>query len=318
MKIAILDKATLGEALEYDLVDALGQVERYENTSKDQLIDRLQGVTVAISNKCVYSKEVIEAAKDLKLICSTGTGYNTVDLETARNRGVGVTNVKDYCTDSVAQHTIAMVLHLRHQLGYYRDYTSSGEYVEDHKYKHYSRPFHELPGATWGIIGMGNIGKKVASLAQILGCHIQYHSTSGKNLSQAYKHVTLDELLASSDIITIHAPLNDQTHHLIGKDNVHLLSPKTILVNVGRGAIIDAEALVEHVKERGIGGLGLDVLEVEPMEASSPIKEIMDQDRVLLTPHVAWASVEARQRVICEVAYNIKSFLEGGKRNRVD
>lgn len=318
MRIAVLDCQSMGQGLEFSALEAIGEVIYYDYTEPSQVIERLEGVDVAVSNKIVYNQSVIESSPDLKLICMTGTGYNNIDLDAARQVGIGVCNVKDYCTESVAQHTFAMTLHLLNNLSYYQDYVDNGHYIEDADFKHYEVTYRELNALRWGIIGLGNIGRRVASLAEAFGCEIVYYSTSGKNKNQTYQQVTLETLFATSDIITIHAPLNESTLDLIDAAAINRMKKEVILVNVGRGGIINESDVCEAVLKDKIGGLGIDVFKEEPMTRTSPYRTVFRNKNVIITPHVAWASVEARQRVVEEVALNISAFLKGEKRNRVE
>lgn len=318
MKIAVLDIKSIGEGLDYSPLYEAGEVTLFDYTDQTQVLEHLKGVDVAVSNKVIYTKEIIKALPDLKLICMTGTGYNHIDVAAAKSSGVGVCNVIDYCTESVAQHTMAMVLHLVHQLSYYKNYVSEGRYIDDEDFTHYEVKFRELGAMRWGIVGMGNIGRRVAELANAFGCDVVYYSTSGRNNDQSYQQVDLDELIESCDIITVHSPMNERTSNLVDAKILDRMKRDVILVNAGRGGIINERDVVDAVLKGGIGGLGIDVLTKEPMSADSPYMEVRNHNNVLITPHVAWAAVEARQRVIHEVLENITTFVSGKRRNRVE
>lgn len=327
MKIVLLDAKSLGEGLDFSNFHSLGEFVVFDHTELDELVTRIKDCEVIITNKVHLQKVHLKHAENLKLICMTGTGTNHFDSVYAKEAGIKICNVKSYCTDSVAQHTFAMVLFLLEHLGEYQRYTSSGAYIEDTQFTHYKMRFHELAHKKWGIIGYGEIGKAVARLAKAFGCDTQYYSTSGANLNgdshyvDQYSdchHVELDELLLTSDVVSIHAPLNEKTLNLLDERRLRLMKPEAILVNVGRGGIINEKDLVKVVKAGLLGGVGLDVIEKEPMAETSPLLEILDESRVLITPHVAWASIEARQRVVTEVYYNIKDFYKGEPRNIVE
>lgn len=318
MRIAVLDVKSIGEGLDYSPLYRLGDVEMYDYTSREDVVDRLKDIEVTVSNKIIYDESILSQLPKLKLICMTGTGYNHIDVNAAAEHGIGVTNVVDYCTDSVAQHTLAMVFHLLNNIGYYMQYVQSGLYIGDEDFTHFEKTYREVSKLQWGIVGMGNIGRRVAEIAQSFGASVVYYSTSGKNVSQAYKHLALDELLSSCDIITIHAPLNDSTRGLFGYEQFRQMKKDAVIVNVGRGGIIDEHCIEKVLNENLVTGIGLDVLTSEPMTADSPLRNLVKDSRLLITPHVAWASLEARQRVITEVADNIDAFVKGVKRNRVE
>jgi len=206
---------------------------------------------------------------------------------------------------------------LYEKLRYYDTYVKSGQYIKSDNFSHFKVRFHELAGKTWGIIGLGEIGRGVANIAKAFGCEVIYYSTSGKNNNSDYKRVDLDTLLSESDIVSIHAPLNDMTRGLIGESQLRMMKKDAILLNLGRGPIIDEQALTKALKENWIGGAGLDVLSAEPMSASNPLIEIQDSTKLIITPHIAWATVEARRKVVDEVYKNIEAFLKGEERNIV-
>lgn len=317
MNIAILDANTLGSDLDLSLFDDLGQVTVYGFTGPEQVIERLQDVDVVIANKVQLNESNLSHAPRVKLICLTATGTNNVDKSYTNPKGIVVSNVVGYSTDSVAQHTFAMLFYLLEKLAYYDHYVKSGTYAEDTLFTHFGKVFHELSGKTWGILGMGNIGRKVASIAESFGCDVIYYSTSGQNTQQPYKQVQLDTLLAEADIISIHAPLNDSTDHLLDYEALNLVKPSAILLNLGRGRIVNEEDLAQALNDGLLAGAALDVLEHEPMNKDNPLLKIQDSTKLLITPHIAWASVEARNRVIHEVKENIVAFSKGKPRNQV-
>ena len=318
MKIVLLDQKSLGEKLHFEELESVGSVTFYDYTNQEQIIERCAEAEVVITNKGHFDKKTIEALSHLKLICMTGTGYDHIDISAARSKGVGVCNVLDYCSNSVAQHTMALVLQLVNQMNYYRDYVKKGKYIEDDAFTHYEVQINEIAQMTWGIVGMGSIGRKVAQIAEVIGAKVIYYSTSGKNQQDAYEKVGFDDLLMQSDIITIHAPLNDQTRNLFDETAFMKMKKSAVLVNVGRGDIVNEEALVKALNGHQIAGVALDVLREEPMSKASKLIPLLEDSRLMITPHVAWASITARQKVIDEVVHNIKEFKKGNKHHRVD
>lgn len=308
MKIVFLDTKTLGNDISLDKFETLGEVIKYETTNPRETLQRVQDCDVVVTNKVVLSKEVIEKS-NFKLICITATGTNNVDLEAASKANVEVKNVTDYSTSSVAQLTITLVLELIQKISYYKEYVDSLQWSRSNLFTHIDKPFFELKNKKWGIIGLGNIGKEVAKIASAFGSEVNYYSTSGKNLNTDYNNVSLEELLKTSDVISIHSPLNDATYNLLNKTNLSLLKEDAILVNVGRGGIINESDLSVKLDSDKSLYCGLDVVEKEPIEESNPLLKIKNKDRLILTPHVAWASVEARTTLMNKVFDNIKSFV---------
>lgn len=317
MKIAILDAATLGSDIDISIFQDFGYLEVYQTTSRDQVIDRIKDKNIVITNKVVIDKDVIDGAPNLKLICVAATGYNNVDIDYAKEKGIAVTNVAGYSTDSVVQHTFAMLFYVWESLSYYDNYVKSGEYANSPIFTHLGRPFREIKGKTWGIIGLGTIGKAVARVAKAFGCNVIYYSTSGQNTDPEFERRDLDSLLSTSDIVSIHAPLNPKTKNLITYDKIKLMKRDATLLNLGRGGIVNEADLAKALDEGLIMAACLDVLEREPIEAENPLLKIKNKDRLFITPHIAWTSVEARQKLIDEIYQNIKAFLQGKKRNRV-
>ncbi|WP_424688703.1 MAG: D-2-hydroxyacid dehydrogenase [Halarcobacter ebronensis] len=308
MKIVFLDTKTLGNDISLDKFETLGEVIKYETTNPRETLQRVQDCDVVVTNKVVLSKEVIEKS-NFKLICITATGTNNVDLEAASKANVEVKNVTDYSTSSVAQLTITLVLELIQKISYYKEYVESLQWSKSNLFTHIDKPFFELKNKKWGIIGLGNIGKEVAKIATAFGSEVNYYSTSGKNLNTDYNNVSLEELLTTSDVITIHSPLNDATYNLLNKTNLNMLKEDAILVNVGRGGIINESDLSEKIDSDKSLYCGLDVVEKEPIEENNPLLKIKNKDRLILTPHVAWASIEARTTLMNKVFDNIKSFV---------
>jgi len=304
MKIVILDALTFGDA-NLSVFKSLGEVEVYESTSPEQTLLRITNATVIVTNKVVIDAELMSAATNLKLICIAATGTNNIDLEAAASRGIEVKNVAGYSTNSVVQHTFSMLFYLLGHSRYYDEYVKDGSYTKSPIFTHLPKPFFELKGKKWGIIGLGTIGRGVATVASAFGAKVCYHSTSGKNLTRDYLHVDLQTLLETCDVISIHAPLNEQTKNLLSYKELSLCKDGSVIVNVGRGGIIDEDAVAKIVDERELY-FGLDVLEREPMRENHPLLSVKNGERLFITPHIAWASNEAREKLIELVAQNIR------------
>ncbi len=317
MKIVILDAMTLGRDIDLKQFEQIGEVDCYDTSTVEEAKVRLAGADIAIVNKVLMTEETLADAGNLKMIALTATGYNNVDLEYVKKRGIRVANVGGYSTESVVQHTFALMFYVMEKLSYYDSYVKSGEYAKSPVFTHFDKIFMELSGKTWGIIGLGEIGRGVAKVAQAFGCRVIYYSTSGKNNNADYEKVTFDEILAQSDILSIHAPLNAATKNLMNYDAFKKMKKTAILVNVGRGPIINEEDLKRALEEELIGGAGLDVVCKEPIAAENPLNEVKDSSRLIITPHIAWATFEARSRLMKEVYRNIQSFLAGEERNVV-
>lgn len=316
MKICVLDALTLGSDISLEPIEQLGEVKIYPLTKPDQLLERLIGIDVIVTNKVELREEVLSQLPDLKLIALTATGFNNVDIEYAKKVGIGVANVGGYSTKSVAQHTFAILFQLLEQLSFHDTYIKDKCYMKEKTFKYIGRPFYEINGKRWGIIGMGAIGKDVAKIAEAFGCEVVYYSTSGKNNSVDYERLSFEELLKSSDIISIHAPLNEQTKNLITYKEMRYMKSSAILLNLGRGMIVDEIDLAKALNEQLIRGAALDVLAKEPIDQHHPFYQV-DASKWLVTPHIGWASVEARTRLIKEVANNIEKFRLGIIHNRI-
>lgn len=316
-KIVILDGQTLGE-LDFNALKEFGDVVYYDTTKADEVVERIKDANIILTNKVVLNEDNLKEAKNLELICETATGFNNIDIVYAKNNNIAVTNVAGYSTNTVAQHTFATVLSLYDKLSYYDNFVKSGEYSNSGLFTNVSVPFYELEGKTWGIIGLGAIGRRVAKIAEAFGVNVIYYSTSGKNSNSDYKRVAFDELLKTSDIISIHAPLNNNTQGLINYDALNKMKKTSILVNMGRGPIVVEKDLARAIDEELIAGAALDVFEVEPIASDNSLVLAKNNDRLVLTPHIAWASVEARNRLFKEVINNIKAFYNGEIRGRVE
>jgi len=303
MKIVFLDALTLGD-VDFEKFKSLGDVKIYQTTDKSEVIERVKDADIIVTNKVVIDKDVMDKANNLKFIQIAATGMNNVDLEYARRKNILVKNVAGYSTNSVVQHTFALVLSLLNKICYFDKYVRE-KYPDSKIFTHIQNWF-EIKGKRWGIIGLGEIGRNVAKLAKSFGAEVVYYSTSGKNNSNEFKRVGLDELLKTSQIITIHAPLNENTKNLLNYEKLSLIKDKSILVNVGRGGIINEEDLAKILEQKDIFA-GLDVFEKEPIDANNPLLKF--KEKTILTPHVAWTSIEAREKLMEGIYQNIKDFL---------
>ena len=319
MKLVILERDTYGNDIDFDALEALvDEVVAYPVTAQEDVARRVQDADFVLVNKLLMQKSSLSGAKNLKLLLEGATGYNNIDLDYVRSRGLGAANVAGYSVQIVPQHTFALYLSLSEHIAHFDHYVKSGAYSRSGVFSHFMPGFTELEGKTWGIVGLGNIGKRVARIAEAFGCRVIYYSTSGRNNNPDYAQVDFDTLLKESDVVSIHAPLNTDTKGLFNAAAFAKMKPSVVLINVGRGPIVDEPALVDALNNGQIAGAGLDVMETEPLPADSPLFNVKDPDKLLMTPHMAWASVEARQRLVNEVALNLKAFLRGERRNRVD
>ena len=307
MRIVFLDVKTIGEDIDLSGFEQLGEVIKFDFTRDDQVADRIKDADVVVLNKVQINRKTLGNPDNLKLICVTATGTNNLDKELLDEKGIAWRNVAGYSTESVAQHTFSLLFYLVEHLPYYDIYVKSGDYAGDELFTHFSKTFHEISGKTWGIIGLGNIGRRVADIAKLFGCKVIYHSTSGNNHNPDYTEVSLDELLSSSDIVSVHAPLNEQTEGLMNYDNFCKMKPTSIFLNLGRGPIVVEKDLRRALDEGIIGAAGLDVLSVEPMSQDSPFLN-NPPENLFITPHIAWASVEARTKLMKIIEGQIKEF----------
>ena len=315
MKITVLDAVTFGADIDLSLFAALGELRIIQMTQPHEIAANCAGADVIILNKIKINPTTLPDFGTVKLVCVAATGVDNIDVEHCRKHGVAVCNVRGYSTESVAQVTVAMALSLVCHLPAYNDYVASGKYSASGFHNHLEPYFHELNGMTWGIIGYGNIAKRVAVIAEALGCRVAVYS---RTPAPDRENMEIDELCRRADILSIHVPLNDGTHHLIDRRRIGLMKPSAIVINVARGAVTDEQALSDAIVEQRIGGVGVDVFAPEPMPADHPFAAIADRENVCLTPHMAWGAHEARVRCMREIAENIKSFASGGTRNRVD
>lgn len=310
MKIVFLDANTIGEDIDLSGYDKLGEVVKYGFSTPAEARERTKDADVIVLNKVPVNEESIGEAEHLKLVCVTATGTNNLDKDYLAKRGIEWRNVAGYSTETVAQHTFAMLFYLLEKLPYYDNYVKSERYVGDTTFTHFSNVFHELSGKTWGIIGLGTIGRRVADIAGMFGCRVIYYSTSGKNNQPGYERVDFDTLLKESDIVSVHAPLDENTKDLMDAAAFAKMKQTAIFLNVGRGPIVVEQDLAQALKNQTIAAAGLDVLTVEPMSPDNPLREIKDSERLIITPHIAWASIEARTRLMKIIEGQIKEFFD--------
>lgn len=308
MKIIFLDAKTIGDDIDLTGYERFGEVVKYGFSTAEEARERTKGADVIVVNKLPVNEETIGEAKNLKLVCVTATGTNNLDKEYLKWRKIAWRNVAGYSTETVAQHTFALLFYLMEKLPYYDDYVKSEKYVGDTTFTHFANVFHELSGMTWGIIGLGNIGRRVADLAKLFGCRVIYYSTSGKNSQPGYERVTFDMLLKESDIISVHAPLNEDTEGLINREAFEKMKRTAIFLNLGRGPIVVEKDLADALLADMIAAAGLDVLSKEPMSADNPLLGIKDSERLVITPHIAWASIEARTRLMKTIEGQIQEY----------
>ena len=305
MKIAFLDAATMGD-VSFDPIASLGDFVAYECSTPEEARERVKELDIVIVNKVLVDKELIDAAENLKLICVSATGVNNIDVDYAASKGIPVRNVAGYSTDSVAQSTFMHILSLVGGSPYFDNSVKSGAYSRSGMFTDPHWNWRELAGKTIGIIGLGYIGRKVAMIAEAFGMDVCYFSTSGTGHCKDYPCLSLEELLIKSDVVSIHAPLNERTNGLIGSKELSLMKPSAILVNMGRGAIVDEAALACAIDDGVIAGAGMDVFVLEPIPENHPYLLMHHPERMSLAPHVAWGSVEARTRLVSMIADNIK------------
>ena len=308
MKIVFLDANSIGSDIDLSYFSKLGEVVRYGYTDECDMPQRIMDADVIIVNKMEVNAETVGEAPKLKLVCVTATGTNNLDKEFLDARSIAWRNVAGYSTENVAQHTFALLFSLLEKMSYYDAYVKSGRYENDRMFTHFSNVFHELCGSTWGIIGLGNIGRRVADIAKAFGCRVIYYSTSGKHEEEGYERVDLDMLLKTSDIVSVHAPLNENTLDLMDKEAFAKMKNSAIFINVGRGPIVVEEDLADALEKGEIAAAGLDVLRQEPMASDNPLGRIKDSTKLIITPHIAWASIEARTRLMKIIWGQIREF----------
>lgn len=317
MKLVFMETDTLGSDVDLSLFDEYGEVIKYNKSNPAENADRIKDADIVIVNKIAVNEALLSKAKNVKLVCLTATGTNNVDFHYTNGHQITVTNVKSYSTKSVIQHTFALFFYIYEKLNFYDQFVKTGEYSRRDIFSCFDYKFNELDGKIWGIIGLGEIGRGVADVAKAFGCNVIYYSTSGNNSNQAYTRVDFDTLLSTADIISIHAPLNSTTQNLMNKEAFGKMKSSAILLNLGRGPIINEEDLANALENGEIAGAGLDVICMEPMLPNNPLLRIQDSNKLIITPHIAWATVEARTRCVKEVYENIKAFLHEEERNVV-
>lgn len=317
MKILMLEAMTYGEDISLEQFNKLGELIAYPTSTAAEAYERMtkHNPDIVIVNKTPMTSELIGAAPNLKMIAEAATGYNNVDINYAGECGIRVANVAGYSTASVIQHTFALLFYLYEKLRFYDDFVKNGDYTKWPCFSYFGNVFHELSGKVWGIVGLGNIGRGVAKIAEDFGCKVIYYSASGNTYDVAYERYELDEFLAMSDIVSIHAPLNEYTDNLFNYDTIQKMKRSAVLLNLGRGPIVNDKDLARALKENVICAAGLDVVSSEPIEADNPLMEIKDSERLVITPHIAWGTQESRARCMDEVYENIKAFLDGRDRN---
>ncbi|MCI9338076.1 MAG: D-2-hydroxyacid dehydrogenase [Lachnospiraceae bacterium] len=319
MKIVILERNSVGTDVSVDCISELGDVTIYDNTvTIDEIRERVKDADIIIANKSPLREETLRDAPNVKLICEFATGFDNCDLDYCSYRGIKVTNVRDYCTAMVAQHTFTLALALSQKLFHYDAYVKSGAYSAQDRFSNFDLPFQELEGKTWGIVGMGNIGRRVAKIAEAFGCRVVFHSITGKSTCAEYPRLDKDTLLAESDFLSLHCPLSDLSRNFIDRAALLKMKKTAVLINVARGPVVNNADLCRALEEDRIAAAGLDVVEKEPLAPDNPLSGFKDSSRLIITPHLAWASVEARRRCVEEAYRNIAAFLQGEDRNVVN
>lgn len=308
VNITFLDTKTIGEIPNLNCLDKFGNYKKYNLTKPDEISDRIKGQEVIITNKVVINADIMDASPDLKLICIAATGMNNVDLDHAKKKGIVVKNVSGYSTESVAQSTFALLLHLVNKIAYYDNYVKSGKYIESDIFCHLDEPFFELSGKIMGVVGMGNIGKRVSDIATGFGMKVIYFSTSGKNKVDKYRQVDLQTLMKNADVVSVHCPLNEKTNNLIALKELEQMKSQGIILNMARGGIVNEQDLAVVLNQEKIGGAGIDVFTKEPISTDNPLLRV--KKNIVLMPHVAWGTVESRIRLMDLIYKNIEDFIE--------
>lgn len=309
MKLVFLDTKTIGEDIDLSAYDALGEVVKYGFSTLEEIPERVKDADVLIVNKIAINEQTIGTAKNLKLVCVTATGTNNLDKEYLKKRGIAWRNVAGYSTESVTQHTFALLFYLLEKIRYYDDYVKDEKYINDTVFTHFAEHFNEVNGKTWGIIGLGTIGRRVADIAKAFGARVIYYSASGSPAQEGYEQVDFETLLATSDIVSVHAPLNEYTKDLMDREAFAKMKKTAIFLNLGRGPIVVEQDLYEALETGEIAAAGLDVLCEEPMSETNPLAKVKDSKKLIITPHIAWASVEARNRLMQIIVEQIREFL---------
>lgn len=319
MRIVVADTDSIGSDMDYSIYDELGEVVYYEDkVTEENAKERLKGAQILMINKSQITDKLLDDAPDLELICEFATGFDNANIPACDRHGVKVANVVNYSTASVAQHTFAMLFYLMENLRHYDEFVKRGDYAAQSHFCCLDIPFEELDGKTYGIVGMGNIGRKVAQIATAYGAKVIFYASSGSSDCTDYEQVSFDELLRRSDVISLHCPLSDRTRNLFNKDAFDKMKKNAILINVARGAVVSEQDLFDALDQGKIKAAGLDVLSPEPMAKDSPLLKIQDSGKLIVTPHLAWASTEARTRCLMEVKKNAQAWINGTPRNLVN
>ncbi|WP_252254799.1 D-2-hydroxyacid dehydrogenase [Clostridium sp. ZBS12] len=316
-QIVVLDGRTLGN-VDFSKLNEFGNVTYYDLTSSNEVEERIKNANIVLTNKVVLNENNLKNAKNLELICEMATGFNNIDVKYAKENNIAVTNVAGYSTNTVAQHTFAMALNLYDKIAYFDNYVKSKEYSRSNVFTNVDEVYKDINEKVWGIVGLGAIGKRVAKIAEAFGCKVIYYSTSGKNSNSEYDRVSFEELLEKADVISIHAPLNENTKSLMNYKAFKKMKKDSILINMGRGPIVVDEDLAKAIDENLIGGAGLDVFEIEPIPENNPLLSIKNKEKLVLSPHIAWASEEARNRLFNDLLENIRVYNKGEMKNRVE
>lgn len=315
MRLTVLDAETLGADVSMDVFAPLGELTVYANTAPHEVAEHIGNANVVLLNKIRLDESVLRQAPCLQLICVAATGFDNIDVAYCRKRGIAVCNVVGYSTQSVAQVTVAMALSLVTHLSEYRHFVSSGAYTESGAFNCVEPAFHEIAGKTWGIVGYGNIGRQVGTVARALGCRVIVYKRTPVEDAEC---VDFETVCRTSDILSVHTPLNEGTRGLLDAAHIAMLKPNAVVINVARGAVCDEGALAEAVLAGRIGALGVDVYTKEPFPADHPYQKILRLPNVCLTPHMAWGGYETRVRLLEEMAANVRAFYAGERRCRVD
>ena len=314
MKIVILDSGTLGADIDLSPLSKVGEIVEYKVTSPEDIPARVADAEVIVLNKLKLGADELSEAKKLRLICVAATGYDNIDTDFCRTHGIALCNVPGYSTDNVAQLSVAMVLSLVTRLGEFRSFVHSGEYSSSASANRLEPVYHEIAGQTWGIVGGGGIGSRVAEIAAALGCRV----IICRRLPETrYESADIDSLCRECDIISLHVPLTDKTRGMISRERINSMKDGVVIVNTARGAVCDEAAIADAVLSGKIGALGCDVYSKEPFGKDHPFSAILDRPNVCLTPHMAWGSYEARNRCIRRMAENITQFYKGIFHNRI-
>ena len=306
MKIVYLDSATVGET-PMDGIAELGELVCWPESTPEEALEGVRDCNVLIVNKVLVTRALLDAAPELRLVCEAATGVNNIDLEACRERNIPVRNVAGYSTDSVVQTTFMHILSLMGNAPYFDNTVKDGTYSKGTLFTDVSRPYIEIKGKRIGIVGMGAIGTGVARVAEAFGMEVVYYSTSGTGHCKEWPSISLGELMRTSDVISIHAPYNERTAGLIGAGELAMMQPSAIIVNMGRGGIVDEAALAEVIDNDLIGGAALDVFTKEPLPGDSPLLRTRHPEKLRFTPHTAWASTEALTRLVNCIADNIRA-----------